>query len=680
MAQKHKKKGIPHASNEKNALFIQLLAIVILASATVLPFIFDSFTVSKLLVASAGLLALSINLLRFKTTSVLNPLPRWLASLVTFFGLAMIFSWSKSGVPLTRGAFGQFGRGNGLIYYLLAILIFILAIKTFNRTLKEKAHQLITYFSLFLAIYASLQRIGIDIATLDTRGISAVVLTFGNSNFAGGMLSVLFTYHFIHAVISRKFNIRTISLLLILLLGSTFAAAVQGYLIIVFALILGFSLHLFNQNKSVWIPRILAATWLLGFIAIILGLLNKFILAGIFARSTFKARIEYWHIAINIIKDHLLFGVGPDKLYDVSATYMSPGALKITTYTRMDNSHNWYLNVAANYGIFVFILLMLILGSVFLIGFKLIRQKNSSDNFAVASFAAFIAMFIDGLVSLEQPGIGIWLYWFGGVTIGCYLNSNNLTCSSNQKEINNSKLNEKSLQRTFSLVCIVLLSSSTLLTSVRVVQDALLRNEVQIQLSGKGTEATLGNIGSLAVNLKAEPEYTVQALKSLAAASDAMRLDNVSKATYDYYPNSIQATLIRADVLRALGRIDESCPLRNTLLNNTPWDKVQLDAYIICLVSGFKYQESLEILGIASKYMPADQTADIPVADGDLNVRFVDYAISARVNFILGNFSKAKQEKLYAERLLVRILEIERTNGISALQPEREPYLKLLNF
>lgn len=85
------------------------------------------------------------------------------------------------------------------------------------------------------------------------KGISPVVLTFGNSNFAGGMLSVLFAYHFIYAVIKKKLLPKQISLVIALAVSSTFPAVVQGYLIILFAIVVGISFLIARKFKS---PRV----------------------------------------------------------------------------------------------------------------------------------------------------------------------------------------------------------------------------------------------------------------------------------------------------------------------------------------------------------------------------------------------------------------------------------------
>jgi O-antigen ligase len=683
MSSKQKKKTLEEfLPKDEGILFTQLVAIVLIISATVMPFIFDSFTVSKLLVASIGLLIFSINLFRLKHTARVNFVPRSVVILVSVYLLALFFSWWQSEMPFIRGAFGQFGRGNGLFYYFFSILILVFSIKTVTSSGNVKANQLITYFSWFLAVYGTAQTLGIDFAKLDTKGLSPVVLTFGNSNFAGGIIAMLFTYHLVYAVTSRKFPARTLFLLFILLVSSTFAAAVQGYLIIIFAAGFGISLYIYQRSESHWVLKSILATWTLIILLLALGFKGKFIFATVFERPSFQARIEYWRIAGKIISDFPLFGAGPDGLYDLSANYMSPGSLKVITTTRMDNAHNWYLNLAANFGLIALILLSLILFAVFIAGFRLVKERNNLDPFSVASFAAFCGMFIDGLVSLEQPGLGIWLYFLAGVTIGNSLKTNKPE-NKVGAEISKSSVAQKNFQRIVSLVPIVALVISTAMTSTRVFQDALLRNSIQTQLSDGGQDANLERIASGAVALKAEPEYSVQALKYLAMAGDGGRIERVSYATYDYYKGSIQATLLRADVLRALGRIDEACPLRVKLIDNTPWDMHQIEAYLICLSNGFIDKNYMSTLTEVAEYfspMEISENLETETDLSELNLRFEKSASQARLYSLIGNQKKANQGRDIALKLITRIKALEKVKNLSPTQSMRVEYLKLLDF
>jgi len=455
--------------------FIQLLLVVILASAVIFPFIFDSFTVPKLLILSLGLLLILLKTLKTNLVQLRNKLPTWLSFLVLLFISFLLLSWKLSEVPFLRGAFGQFGRGNGLFYYFLGIITFLVAAKTVSKLSHLRAHRFVTYFSFFLASYAFLQKFGIDVAKLDTKDLSPVVLTFGNSNFGGGMLSVLFTYHFMYLVLSKN-NVKSQIMLLLMLFSATlFSAASQGYALIAFALLFGLTI-LINQKISARIVKVATAlVWGGGLIFTLLGLAGHSILTRVFSATTFQIRVEYWKISLRIIKDNFLFGVGPDKLYDVTSPYMSPGSIKIVTATRLDNAHNWFLNLAANYGAIATFLLIAILLVVFYAGFFLMKSGVFLNVFPISAFAAFIALFIVGLVSLEQPGLGIWLYLFAGLVVGSWLELR----LKNTQQFQNQKVQSfksiSSLERSFLLLCISALIVSSLNLSARVIQDAKLR-------------------------------------------------------------------------------------------------------------------------------------------------------------------------------------------------------------
>jgi O-antigen ligase len=683
MSRRVKNKVDNRESKFQKSLFEQTLLLAIATSLTIFPFIFDSFTVSKLLILSVGLLLLFIRLIQPQNFKFLNRLPLKLVLFVGLFSGYLILAWAQSGVPFLRGAIGQFGRGNGLFYHFFALAVFILAALAFKKSSNDRMNQLITYFSWFQLVYATLQSLGLDIAKLDTKALSPVVLTFGNSNFAGAMLAVLFTYHLTYVIVVKRYKISTLVLLCLLIFTSTFPKAFQGYFIILLSIFFGLSLFIWEKFKSGRVKQIIIITWMVGLLSIILGFTGRFFLADFFSRDSFQIRIEYWKISINIIRDHLMYGVGPDRLYDVSAAYMAPGSLDLISTTRLDNAHNWYLQLAASFGIPALTLFSLILGFVFFAGVQLLQLKKPEIRIFLPSFMAFIAIFIDGLVSLEQPGIGIWLYLFGGVVVGTWLDSKtpelNPRVGPASMNVNAVSVAKRTL---ISLNIVALTFSSTILTS-RVIQEVKLRSNIQTTLQGNASDITYRNIANAAINLKAEPEFTALALKELAVVGDRLKIDLVSKEAYDYYQNSIQAALIRADVLRALGREKESCPLRVTLLENSPWDAYQLEEYIICLAEGLSKPANITTLTKASSYIQEDTFADIPKDIDELastKNELAKYAVRARLNFYLGKMKISYAERDYAYQLIERIRNIKSGNMPADMENQITVYTKLLKF
>jgi O-antigen ligase len=673
MSKKPVKKSVAGQSAPQFDPFNQLLVVVIAATVTIFPFIFDSFTVSKVFVLAIGLSLIFLRFIGRKNLSGTRKLPILLSYLCTFFVLAAAFSQWNSGVPLLRGLFGQFGRGNGLFYYLFVILIFVFAVKTFKSTSVIKMHSLITQLSWFMVIYATLQRLGIDIAKLDTRELSPVVLTFGNSNFAGAMLSVLFAYQFTYAILKKSSSLYHSSLLIALVVTTIFTGAVQGYLIILFVIFLGASIFVVQKYHSVWVFRGVLIAWGIGIMGILLGILGKSVFADIFSRNTFQVRIEYWKVTLEIIKDYPLFGVGPDKLFDITASYMSPGSLKIITATRMDNAHNWFLNLGANYGLITLFFLLSILGYVFYRMFFLFRNLANSNPIAVSASVGFVAMFLDGLVSLEQPGLGVWMYIFGGVTVATAL-------EFQETEKNQSPTDLSRIKKTTSICLVVALSFSSLIIGNRVIFDGILRSNVQTALLNQGSQQTFMNIESASIKLNSEPEYSVQALKPLAAIGDEIRLDKVSEAIYQYYPNSIQANLIRADVLRALNRNQESCPLRSTLISNSPWDISQEESYLVCIMNGYVDSKMSEILKRTQSYWEPIDTEYFPIEINEFMKAIRLTALSARRAELLGDLSRSESLKGYGKKLIIDVNKNYSQNLSEKQQLDLSVYVKLLSY
>jgi O-antigen ligase len=617
-----------------------------------------------------------------KRVSQAIKIPKTLTILMCLLLFSIILSWFMSGVPFTRGLIGQFGRGNGVLYYFSVILIFAYSLKTFKASSGLRMHQLLTFLSWFMALYAALQYIGIDIAKLDTKGISPVVLTFGNSNFAGGMLAVLFSYHLTYMVIAKLYRPSQIGLLIALFISSTFAAAVQGYLIILFSMILVVTLILVKKYPLTWVRRSLVLAWSIGLISVTLGVFGKFVFSGVFSRPSFQIRIEYWKIGLNVIRDFPLFGVGPDKLYDVSSSYMAPGTLKIITTTRLDNAHNWYLNFGVNYGLVALFLLLGIFVWVFMASARLLKNLEPSNAIVISSLVAFVAMFIDGLVSLEQPGIGIWLYLFAGVVAGASVDSLN---KSSKAESTKNSVPGNSFSKfnvaVISLALIFLFSSIVL--GYRIAIDGILRSNIQTALLNKGTERTFSAIESAAVKLHSDPEYAAQALEPLAAIGDGAKLDSVSQSFYDYYPGSIQATLIRADVLRALDRTQESCPLRTTLIKNSPWDQDQLIKYINCYMDGYTPPDLVRNLTIASQYF-TELDRIVVLEDindvNDLTDKLEVVSTRARALFIIGKIDLARDLQMYGNALILRLIDLQSIDPTVALEVQTDYLRKLLDF
>ena len=344
---------------------------------------------------------------------------------------------------------------------------------------------------------------------MDTKGLLPVVLTFGNSNFAGGFLAILFGFVFTRSFQSSKIDIRDLAISVLLVFGIYKTGAVQGYLIVVFVFFVIVPIRIVSIVKNhIW-KLTLYAFWGIATLLVIIGLAGFGPVSKVFARSTFQMRIEYWRIGLRIFRDNLLLGIGPDQLYDVSPLYMTPGSLNLVTTTSLDSPHNWFLHFGSSFGLPSLILLL----ALILTPIIMFLRNSSFNNFLANSnsptFIALLCLVIDGLVSIEQVGLGIWMYFFAGKILAPLL------IRSRDESVLNLELAPKRNSPVDKLVVVSMLIFSLISSGVivdRFKNDAQLRSAIQKVMLGSQSEFSYQKIENLAIRLKAEPEYVVQSV------------------------------------------------------------------------------------------------------------------------------------------------------------------------
>jgi hypothetical protein len=336
---------------------------------------------------------------------------------------------------------------------------------------------------------------------------------------------------------------------------------------------------------------------------------------------------------------------------------MSPGSLQTTTATRLDNVHNWYLNFGLSFGLFALFLYLLIILRTFVSIARLKEVALQNGGIAGAS-TTFLAFFLDGLVSIEQPGLGIWLFLLAGVVVSAekefYKSSPN----------NNLAIRFMSNRRANLLKIILVLNSIVLLINTsmityRIWNDAQLRSRIQAVLVGQVTNTNLTQIASYSINLRSEPEYAVKAFDPLANLGQIQKIEQISARVYEYNPESIQASLIQAKVLEVLNRDSEGCSIRRRLIRNSPWDKEQLLNYLICISKGSEDTDYKQVLRTSENFL---EPLKFDESIGDKGVdELISMLLSAtlhqRVYTLLNEQPRAELAKGEASKLINNIQE-----------------------
>lgn len=649
MSQKNKTRatGLP-LKDSKFDFFRPLALLITLSSMAIAPFTFDAFVIPKILFLYIGLLLLGSFAFIFRRKMILfNKLPNWSITLISALGVLIVISTIVSQTPLLRAMFGQFGRGNGLFYYFGALAVFLLAALSYSKKDENQFTKLMTSLSVILGVYAILQSVGVDFAKLDTRALSPVVLTLGNSNFAGGFLAMLFGFIFTRSLQGKKIGFNDLAISVLLLFGIYKTGAVQGYLIAAFVVLVIVPVRIVSFAKNQIWKLFLYLCW--GFISLlsVLGLGGFGPVSSIFARSSFQMRIEYWKISLKILRDNVLFGIGPDRLYDLTPFYMTPGSIKLVTTTSLDSPHNWFLHFGSSFGLPAMILLLLIILTPIIVFLKRSSFHDFLTNQNTPSFIALSCLVIDGLVSIEQVGLGMWMYFFAGKILVPAQPNPHDKITPNLKLAN---LKFPQILPLLTVTTLILSLFSGTLIFDRFKDDASLRSAIQKVALGSQSQLDYQKIETLAVGLRAEPEYVVQAVPYLAKIGAGAALLNISKAYLDYNPKSRQAQSIRFEILNAVPSPESACTLLPTLVSRTPWESKFVETYLVCVKQDFYRIDQTSSLKLIEKYIdisfPREKSGQ-STTSADLPAR----AIFANLQFQLGKVEEA--------RLLKKQIELE---------------------
>jgi hypothetical protein len=324
---------------------------------------------------------------------------------------------------------------------------------------------------------------------------------------------------------------------------------------------------------------------------------------------------------------------------------MTPGSLQTITTTRMDSPHNWFIGFGTSFGLIALLLFVFLFGIITLSYLRRMQLTRFLSDPSAPTFIAFVCVVIDALVSIEQPGLGIWLYFLGGkVLASVIVNSSPKVISTSNREVAK-RISSSSIL----LACSILATTTSIyFVTYRFVNDALLRSSIQNVTTGNPVEADLKKIESLTIKLRAEPEYVVQSVPILAKFGDGPALLNISKSFYDYNPQSIQATGIRAQVLKVVTSLESSCELQVKLLANTPWQRDIVENYLECLKLEFKDANYRNQLAVVKNYLNFSYPA-ISSIEPSLE-SMLARAVGARLEFELGNLERANSLKTMIER------------------------------
>ena len=345
----------------------------------------------------------------------------FIITLLAGFLLIALISIVGSGSPWEKGFFGTYGRNTGFLTYLSLSVVFLAGTllnrsESYIRVIRSLI--LAGFLNLVYCIYVIYVK---DIFTWQNP-YGKILGTFGNPNFISSFMGIFITALFSILFMSGiKLAYRVA--VIVLIFSSFFVIASSGSQQGGVVAIGGIATVVFFLLKARFKNRITVVSYLSlvsisGLIAV-LGMLQRGPLAGILYKQSVSLRGEYWQAGINMGLSNPIFGVGLDSYGTFYRAYRNESATVVPGLnTITDAAHNIFLDIFAGTGFLGISLYLALLFYIFSKSLLYVKKSTQFDPIFVLLFSCWLAYQAQAVISINQIGIAVWGWIFGGLLLG----------------------------------------------------------------------------------------------------------------------------------------------------------------------------------------------------------------------------------------------------------------------
>jgi hypothetical protein len=394
----------------------------VLVAVAWLPGAADPLTYIKLLLLVGGGLALAPAVfLRWRAIGR----PSW-AVLVPSLAAMLVLVWGLvssvgAGAPLWNTLFGWWGRGDGWLAWLGAVVLLLGATTLTTREVARTVTWLLGGASI-VALIGLLQVGGVNIPEGAGGQVSG---TMGNTNFAAGYFAIIAVLALGRALTQAVLWQRILggALFVVLAFLAWQTDSVQGPVALaagVAALVVAYGL-LYRGAQRKWCVAGSGVVVVLGVLAVMGSIVKVGPLGGIWQQQTFQIRQQYWQSAINIMNGLPVFGTGPDGFSRYVAEYRPESYVELLGPTlRVSAAHNIALQFGAVLGWLGLVLwIILFVGTGVLLLLRIVRKPVASIGLTASVAGAFTAYFIQGMVSIDMLPLLATGWLVAGLALAC---------------------------------------------------------------------------------------------------------------------------------------------------------------------------------------------------------------------------------------------------------------------
>jgi O-antigen ligase len=346
--------------------------------------------------------------------------------LISSFMVWQLIVFVVSGGEKLQQLFGTNGRNTGLITYLAFSILFVISIVSSNPDyLKKFLFATLTVGVASLG-YGVVQALGGD--PFDWVNPYSPVFGFlGNPNFQSSLLGILGAVVFTQ-LFSGLVKLQIKGAYLVYLAVTVYVIketdSQQGFLVLLIGSAISVGIFVNQRSKALGYSYLgLAAV---GFVAVLVGTLNKGPLASLLYKDSVTYRGDYWRAGWKMTVENPIFGVGLDSYGD---WYRRSRTIEATLRRGPDvtsnAAHNVFLDISAYGGFPLLLVYGVLMALVVISAVKVIKRLQGFNAGFVGLVAGWVAFQSQSIISINQIGLALWGWVLSGLIIGYEINTRN---------------------------------------------------------------------------------------------------------------------------------------------------------------------------------------------------------------------------------------------------------------
>ena len=348
---------------------------------------------------------------------------------VAFILISAFMAWQLivllvSGAEKLQQIFGTTGRNTGFITYLAFSILFVVSMAASNSDFLNRFLLASLVVGVASLGYGLIQAQGWD--PIDWVNPYSPVFGFlGNPNFQSSLLGILGSVVFTQLLASAvKLQIKAsyLAYLSVTLYVIKETDSQQGFLVLLIGS--GIALGIYVNQRSRALGYSYLGLALIGFVAVLVGTLNKGPLATLLYKDSVTYRGDYWRAGWKMTVDNPIFGVGLDSYGDwYRRSRTIEATLRRGPEVTSNAAHNVFLDISA-YGGFPLVLIYIALMVLVIISaVKVIKRSHGFNAGFVGLIAGWVAFQAQSIISINQIGLALWGWVLSGLIIGYEINT-----------------------------------------------------------------------------------------------------------------------------------------------------------------------------------------------------------------------------------------------------------------